>query len=302
LSNPTSQPQDPNHKPEMAIALTPFTGLCGFMPLEQIASHLSSTPEFAALIPNAISVRFLSIASSSTPTGPKEKTALKDIFSALMTADKSRVQNELMKLTKRFADGDVRASEEDIKDLILRLDGQFPGDIGVFCPFMLNYVKLAPGEAMFLGAGEPHAYVSGDIMECMANSDNVIRAGLTPKLRDIPNLVSGLTYSASPPSKHTVQPTPFHSSSKATLLYDPPVPEFSVLQVKIKPGAIESHPAIDGPSIAIVADGIGSVGWGTDQQSLDVSKGSVFFVGAGTEVHMKASEHSALRIFRAFVV
>jgi mannose-6-phosphate isomerase len=145
----------------MAIALTPFTGLCGFMPLGHIASHLSSTPEFAALIPNNIAVRFLTIASSSTSNGPQEMAALKDVFASLMTADESNVKNQLQKLTKRFADGDVKGSEGEIKDLILRLNGQFPGDIGVFCPFMLNYIKLAPGEAMFLGAGEPHAYVSG---------------------------------------------------------------------------------------------------------------------------------------------
>jgi mannose-6-phosphate isomerase len=145
----------------MAIALTPFTGLCGFMPLDQIATHLSSTPEFAALNPNSISETFISIASSAIPTGPTEKAALKDVFSALMTADESDIKDQLKKLTKRFADGDVKDSEKDIKDLILILDGQFPGDIGVFCPFLLNYVQLAPGESMFLGAGEPHAYVSG---------------------------------------------------------------------------------------------------------------------------------------------
>jgi len=141
------------------------------------------------------------------------------------------------------------------------------------------------------------------MMECMANSDNVIRAGLTPKLRDIPNLVSGLTYTASLPSKHTVQPTPFHSSSNVTMLYDPPVPEFSVLQVKIDPGVIESHPAVDGPSIAIITEGEGTVGWGDDQQSLNVSKGSVFFVAAGSELKMQAGETSTkpLLIFRAFV-
>ncbi|KIM84044.1 hypothetical protein PILCRDRAFT_424610 [Piloderma croceum F 1598] len=294
--------KDSNHKPEMAIALTPFTGLCGFMPLDQIATHLSSTPEFAALIPNSISETFISIASSTTPTGPKEKAALKDVFSALMTADQSDIKNQLKKLTKRFADGDVKDSEKDIKDLILGLDGQFPGDIGVFCPFLLNYVQLAPGESMFLGAGEPHAYVSGDMMECMANSDNVIRAGLTPKLRDIPNLVSGLTYTASLPSKHTVQPTPFHSSN-VTMLYDPPVPEFSVLQIKIDPGVTESHPVVDGPSIAIITEGEGTIGWGDDQQSLNVSKGSVLFVAAGSELKMKAGEKGTgpLLIFRAFV-
>jgi len=137
----------------------------------------------------------------------------------------------------------------------------------------------------------------------MANSDNVIRAGLTPKLRDIANLVSGLTYTASLPSKHTVQPTPFHPSSNVTMLYDPPVPEFSVLQAKIDPGATESHPAVDGPSIAIITDGEGTIGWGGDQQSLHVSKGSVFFVAAGSDLKMKAGEKGTepFSIFRAFV-
>lgn len=137
-----------------------------------------------------------------------------------------------------------------------------------------------------------------DMMECMANSDNVIRAGLTPKLRDIPNLISGLTYSASPPSKHFVQPTAFRSTSEATLLYDPPVAEFSVLQVKVGLGAEESHPAVDGPSIAIVTEGAGVVEWGND--SLSVSKGSAFFVGAGTEIKVKAVSDK-LTLFRAFV-
>lgn len=145
----------------MALAITPFTGLCGFIPLVKIALHLSSSPEFAALIPTIISEKFISIASSSTPDGAEEKAALRDVFAALMTADESAVKAELQKLTQRLAKGDVREGEAEIKDLILRLDQQFPGDIGIFCPFMLNYVKLSAGEAMFLGAGEPHAYVSG---------------------------------------------------------------------------------------------------------------------------------------------
>jgi mannose-6-phosphate isomerase len=87
------------------------------------------------------------------------------------------------------------------------------------------------------------------------------------------------------------------------MLYDPPVPEFSVLRVQIDSGVVEPHPALDGPSIAIVTEGSGTVGWGDDQQSLDVSKGSVFFVAAGSELKMKANEKGAdsLTIFRAFV-
>lgn len=307
----------------MALALTPFTGLCGFIPLDQIDRHLTATPEFAALIPNDISKRFHDVSSSQNYEGLHEKAALKDVFASLMTADESRIKKELERLTKRLASGDVQDGEEDLKDLILRLNEQFPGDIGVFCPFMLNYVKLSPGEAMFLGAGEPHAYVSGgtmfliiyllirtityyyiDIMECMANSDNVIRAGLTPKLRDIPNLISGLTYTASVPSKHIVKPTLFQPRSKSTTLYNPPVPEFSVLKVEVDAGASEKHAAIDGPSIAIVTRGEGSVSWGDNQSSLKLSKGLVFFIGKGVEVEINSGQDptSGLVIFRAYCV
>lgn len=152
---------DANHKPEMAIALTPFTALCGFLPLPNIATFLCVTPEFSSLIPPAIVSQFLTIASSETPTGPTEKAALRDVFSALMTAEESKVETELTKLTRRYNDGQEKEQERQIKDLVLTLDKQFPGDIGVFCAFVLNYVKMQPGEAIFLGAGEPHAYVSG---------------------------------------------------------------------------------------------------------------------------------------------
>jgi mannose-6-phosphate isomerase len=78
--------------------------------------------------------------------------------------------------------------------LVLRLENQYPSDIGVIAAFFLNHVKLKPGEALFLGANEPHAYLSGECVECMATSDNVVRAGLTPKFIDVPTLCSMLTY------------------------------------------------------------------------------------------------------------
>jgi len=78
--------------------------------------------------------------------------------------------------------------------LVLQLEKQYPADIGVISAFFLNYVKLNSGEALYLGANEPHAYLYGDCIECMATSDNVVRAGLTPKLRDIQTLCSMLTY------------------------------------------------------------------------------------------------------------
>jgi len=290
--------KDANHKPEMALALTPFTAMCGFLPLPQIASYLKSTPEFSALIPPAISDQFTSSASID-PSDPSAKAALKDLFSAVMTAEDSHFKSELKKLVARYEAGNFTEQETGVKDLVLRLNSQFPGDIGVFCAFILNYVKLNPGEAIFLAAGEPHAYVTGDIIECMATSDNVIRAGLTPKLRDIPNLVSGLTYGAGDASRHIVKPTSF-DSAKHTQLYDPPIPEFSVLQVLVPGGETEVHPAIDGPSITIFTEGKGAVEWGSE--TLDVSEGDVLFIGAGVEVKFVAVSGGAqLAVYRAFV-
>lgn len=79
-----------------------------------------------------------------------------------MSADDSKVKSELAKLVKRYKEGEnIKPEEEKVRELVLRIEGQFPGDIGVFCAYVLNYVKLQPGEAIYLGAGEPHAYVSG---------------------------------------------------------------------------------------------------------------------------------------------
>ena len=145
----------------MAIALTPFSALCGFLPLPQIATFISSTPEFACLLPATALSQFISISNSRNPSGPNEKAALKELFSALMTAPEDKFKEELAKLVARYKEGKEKPEESGVKELVLRLESQFPGDIGVFCAFMLNYVKLRPGEAIFLGAGEPHAYVSG---------------------------------------------------------------------------------------------------------------------------------------------
>ena len=145
----------------MALALTPFQALCGFLPLPRIADYLVDTPEFAALVPQAIQEQFLSLASSSDPTGASEKQALKDVFSAVMTAEPSTFQPELQKVVARYENGGAKPSEKEVVELVLRLNSQFPGDIGVFCAFVLNHLTLKPGEAIFLAAGEPHAYVSG---------------------------------------------------------------------------------------------------------------------------------------------
>jgi len=149
---------DPNHKPEMALALTDFKALCGFMPIPRIAEYLQAVPEFNALIDPSLVMEFLSCTDSSEV---EQKAVLKKLFSELMTADVTKIAMQLQTLVARYQSGGQKHVERGVKDLVLTLNEQYPGDIGIFCAFMLNYVQLTPGQAIFLGAGEPHAYVHG---------------------------------------------------------------------------------------------------------------------------------------------
>lgn len=149
---------DPNHKPEMALALTDFKALCGFMPIQKIAEYVQAVPEFSALIDPSLVMEFLNCTQSSEL---EQKAALKKFFSELMTADATKIATQLQALVARYQSGGQKHVEEGIKDLVLTLNEQYPGDVGVFCAFMLNYVQMTPGQAIFLGAGEPHAYVQG---------------------------------------------------------------------------------------------------------------------------------------------
>ena len=203
--NNPDQYVDDNHKPELAVALTPFEAMCGFRRLEEIAILIKKHPEFAACISDEAKLAcFLA--------GPKEenkKEALQKLFHSFMSCPKEVSSKQLNTLLKRLQKEQscdfVHPHEEPpwerkLSRAILRLAQQFPGDSGAMAPFLLNYLLIAPGESFYMAANEPHAYVAGEIIECMACSDNVVRAGLTPKFKDVDNLVSMLTYSMGGPT------------------------------------------------------------------------------------------------------
>lgn len=145
----------------------------------------------------------------------------------------------------------------------------------------------------------------------MATSDNVVRAGLTPKLRDVPTLVDMLTYNAAPAHAQLLQPTPFRGDNKPhqdgkSLLYDPPIDEFSVVKVELQAGQEEAHAPVDGPSIIIVTEGAGkmSTTGGSDaKQEVAFERGDVLFVAAGQAVEYrgKKSEQQTVVLYRAYV-
>ncbi|KKA26885.1 hypothetical protein TD95_003267 [Thielaviopsis punctulata] len=310
--DPAHYPDD-NHKPEMAIAVTPFEGLCGFRPLAEIAHFLDTVAPFRALVGDDAAAAFVANAKAqpenpSAEQAAESKKLLQRIFGAAMAASSSTQTEvlaartaELLDLVKtqgaEFAAGGVAStSGEKLAELITRTHGEFGVDIGIFVLFFLNFVTLEPGEALFLVADDIHAYVSGDIVECMAASDNVVRAGFTPKFKDVDTLVDMLTYNYAPIDQQKMVPTEYpyatlnragYSSGSSVMLYDPPIDEFAVIRSKLNgDGAKATFDPIEGPSIVICTSGKGKISVGGKTEA--VEPGYVFFVGATAELVLES--------------
>lgn len=324
--DPGNYPDD-NHKPEMAIALTPFEGLCGFRPLSEIVHFLNAVAPLRSLVGCQAAEEFETIVTGSEDSEDptvlgRNKDALRAIFTSLMQSSHEAVEEAAKDLVaaaesspETFAVSATSpctnpSTPEQLAAVITRLNGQFPGDVGLFVFFFLNYVQLEPGEAMFLKADDVHAYISGDIIECMASSDNVVRAGFTPKYKDVDTLTRMLTYSYAPIEEQKLQPTDYpyailnvsaYSSGSESVLYDPPIDEFSVVKTDLKRGGAKAtFDGIPGPSIFICTHGEGKIRVGNKTE--EVKEGYVFFVGANAEciIESTASGEDVFTTYKAF--
>ncbi|KAE8709330.1 Mannose-6-phosphate isomerase 2 [Hibiscus syriacus] len=282
--------KDANHKPEMALALTEFRALCGFITLEELKGVLIDVPEIVELVGTALAKQVLDI--DRQDGAEKAKYALRSVFTQLMSASKDMATKAISKLKSRLHVESQLRCLTDKEQLVLHLDKQYPGDIGVVAAFFFNYVKLNPGEALYLGANEPHAYLSGECIECMATSDNVVRAGLTPKHRDIQTLCSMLTYKQGYPEILKGFPL-----SQYITRYLPPFEEFEVDRCILPKGALAVFPAIPGPSIFLVFLGKGTLCTGSREDV--VKEGDVLFATSNTEISITTT--SELQVYRAGV-
>jgi mannose-6-phosphate isomerase len=309
----------------MTIAVTPFDGLCGFRPLAEIAHFLKNVPSLRKIVGEEEAAKFeKAVKGKETSTKDEDveanKKALQSAFTKVMNTDADTLASASKELIKAaetegsdFAGaGGPTNDGKELADLVVRLNSQFPDDIGLFVQFFLNYVKLEIGEAMFLKADDIHAYLSGDIIECMASSDNVVRAGFTPKYKDVDTLTTMLTYSYAPISEQKMDPTDYphvkhnakaYSSSSSSLLYNPPIPEFAVVRTALNhSGAKATFDPIDGPSIILCTKGKGTISVGPKEE--EIGEGYVFFVGATAEVVITsdtdADDGEGLVTFKAF--
>jgi mannose-6-phosphate isomerase len=282
----TRDPQhypDDNHKPEIAIALSELTALAGFKTFSQIIAILENYPEITTYIGPEILQEMKQVENSSVLL---HKQLLKKMYRVLMKRSLSH-QDILLKaiedLERRLLQKEDLTEAEEI---FFELRKIYPGpDSGLFSLFLLNLVHLKPGEGLFLKAGLPHAYLRGNIVECMANSDNVVRAGLTPKFQDVDTLIEILTYEMRPIE---IQKGAINFGE---LVYNTPVAEFQIsrLDLNQKPVVQKTNSL----QILLVTLGQITISWAANKA--DFIKGQAILIPANLSLYsIKSSTRATL--------
>ncbi|KAF7189696.1 Mannose-6-phosphate isomerase, partial [Pseudocercospora fuligena] len=283
---------DPNHKPEIALALGKFEAFCGFKPLEDIASLLKLEP-LQQFLP-------------SRDIKPSDFTdqQLKQVVKSMLQASDSTVKQVYKSLTSLPKDS--FGKYDQIPKLAPRLAEQYSSsDPGILVALMtMNYLVLEAGEAIYIPADGIHAYLSGDIIECMARSNNVLNTGFCPRAErsNIDLFCDCLTFTPHKAEDAILEPQRYAKGREGkTQLFAPPLSEFDMLQTKLERGEKEVLEKIGGgPSMAIVTKGGASVrvngeGWG------EIREGQVLFIARGVEIGLEASGQEGLLLHTAVV-
>ncbi|MGW3683969.1 mannose-6-phosphate isomerase, class I [Streptomyces prasinus] len=261
--------KDANHKPELVCALTEFDGLCGFR-----------EPLRAAELLDALGVDSLKPYVDLLHARPEE-AALREVLTAILTADRDEMARTV---TEAAAACDRLGGDHAPYAAIAH---HYPGDPGVIAAMLLNHVRLQPGEALYLGAGVPHAYLNGLGVEIMANSDNVLRCGLTPKHVDVPELLRIVRFEPRDPGVLRPEAAPDGEE-----LYDTPTDEFRLSRYVLPAGGTTHDLTLDTPQILLCTAGSVHAG------GHELTPGTSVFVPAGE----KAEVSGTGTLFRATVV
>lgn len=251
---PTRNYKDPSHKPELLAALTPFDALCGFRRAEDTA-------------------RLFDALGVSALAGSVRERGLGETFRAIMTGGAPPVGEVVL-----ACEAHARAQGAFARECAwaTRLAALYPGDVGVISALLLNLLHLEPGEAIYLGAGNLHAYLEGVGVEIMASSDNVLRGGLTKKHVDVPELMRVLDFADGP-----VTPIRARAEGDVEDVYDAPAREFRLS--RLRAGGAPAWRDVVAPEILLCTEGAALVepASGAGGATL-LAKGSAAFVAAGT--------------------
>ena len=260
LDAPHRNYRDQNHKPEIICALTSFWALTGFRSTEEI-HHLV----------DSLGSPLLREASGVLSKDPHEE-GLKRFFSSLMTMEPAR-QGEI--ITQAVTGAQELVHRDRVFEWMLKLNRQFPDDPGILSPLFLNLVCLEPGEAMMLSEGELHAYLEGAGIELMANSDNVLRGGLTVKHMDIPELLRVLRFSKT--EVHILEPA---WKSEQEGVYPTDAEEFVLSVIKPVDGFPFRSDRNRSVEIMICTDGSAKITDPNTDESISLGRGTSIMVPA----------------------
>lgn len=288
VSAPNRNYRDRSHKPELLVALSNFQALAGFRPAAR------SVELMRALAPDALEP-FINLLC-----GASDADGLRALFTTWITYPQPGLDT-LVPAVIDGAIGYVRSGRQEFAAearTVLELGERYPGDAGVLASLLLNRVKLFPGEGIYLPAGNLHAYLHGIGIEVMANSDNVLRGGLTPKYVDVPELLRVLDFS--PANNVVVRPESLRNGTE--LVYLTPAPEFAASVLAIDGEQlgheIDAPTRHDGPQILLCIDGTVTVHAKTSAVVLE--RGSAAWVAADDgPVRLDASQPT--RLFRVTV-
>lgn len=245
--------KDPNHKPELVFALTPFLAMNAFREFSDIIALLQPVAGAHTAI-----AHFL-----EKPNAER----LSQLFASLLNMEGEKKSRALAVLKAA-----LNSQQGEPWQTIRTISEFYPDDSGLFSPLLLNVVKLNPGEAMFLFAETPHAYLKGVALEVMANSDNVLRAGLTPKYIDIPELVANVKFT--PRAADTLLTTPTRQGN--ALEFPIPVDDFafSLHDLTAEPATLSQQSA----AILFCVEGEATIG--KESQTLTLKPGESAFISA----------------------
>jgi mannose-6-phosphate isomerase len=264
LESPLRNYKDNQHKPECMCALTTFWGLCGFRALAEMMALIG--PVWPAKFNDLLK----SIEQSYNSSG------LKRLFEDLMRLE----QPQRGQLVTQIVDRALMQRDKDpAYEWIVRLNQKYTGDIGALLPLLLNVIKMEAGEAVFLPARQLHAYLEGFGIELMANSDNVLRGGLTPKHIDVPELIRILDFK--PRTPKLLQPP---DKMGTEFSYDVPAEEFTLSSIQPtaqKPYTI--HASAGRPEIIICIDGQASICSSKESCDIKIEQGQSVFVPAAID-------------------
>jgi mannose-6-phosphate isomerase len=267
--------KDDNHKPEIGVALTEFWMLHGFRPLEQIAETFGHTPELGALMPD-FSQRLAAVGHDHDA----RRSLLRELYSRVMTIPQEQVDLLLNPLLSRLQAKKI--SDKNSADYwAVRAAENFPlpgghRDRGIFSVYLLNLVHLQPGQGTFQPAGVLHAYLEGVNVELMANSDNVLRGGLTTKHVDVPELLNILTFEGGTPEVFDG-----HLVSAQERVYRTPAEEFELRRIALPAHGRYAGEATYGPKAQLVLHG--SAKLTAASRDVSLGRGSIVLVPSGTE-------------------